>query len=90
MRSVLFSTALSFTAAALTLGLSGAVQATATHPSPHASAPVSADPRTAPNGDLDTRVDRNIDYPSQIGPEGPRTKANTRDDAALAQQPASR
>lgn len=80
---------------ALSLGLAGIAQAAATHDLPAASASVQDSQRhTASDGAA--RIDWNIDYPSQLGPEGPQLTRVTQpiksidaaqDTAALARSP---
>ena len=92
MRSALFPASLRFVSVALALGLAGVAQAASAPPLPATSVTVQDDQRAATNDHLDTRIEWNVDYPSQIGPDGPRTQSSwtaaTRDDASLA--PSSR
>lgn len=88
MRASVLSASLRFAAMAMALGLAGAVQA--------ADVPVqratSAIQQSHPSAADTARIDWNIDYPSQLGPEGPvADRASSVPPAtaiALARQPA--
>lgn len=92
MRSSTRSIAFRFAAIALAFGLTGAVQAADTHKLPSASATARNNQQASADGAFETRTDWNIDYPSQLGPEGPRTTTLTASQkgTSLARQPASR
>ena len=98
MRSSLLTISFRFAAVVLTFALAGVAQAADTHQVP-ATATVHDMQRAASDGNADTAIGWNIDYPSQLGPEGPRASATagrttpmagSRDDASLAQQRAGR
>ncbi|GAA0700060.1 hypothetical protein ISN75_12015 [Dyella marensis] len=97
MRSSIISLPFRFAAIALAIGLAGAADAAAASNPPTPAAAAQDGQRTAPDGTA-SGVDRNVDYPSQLGPEGPRSGGTaslaaahrTPDGAALAQQPAAR
>ena len=67
MRASLLSASFRFAAVALALGVAGAVQAAA---APARPAPTAIQQGKPPAADT-ARADGNIDYPSQLGPEGP-------------------
>ena len=89
MRSSTRSSARRFAVIALTFGLIGAAQATDTHQLSAVSAPAQNQQQATA---AETRTDWNIDYPSQLGPEGPRatTLTESHKDTSLAQQAAGR
>jgi hypothetical protein len=88
MRSSTRSIAFRFAAIALAFGLIGTVQAADTH----TSATVQNSQQAAADGASETRTDWNIDYPSQLGPEGPRvtTLTASQKDTSVERQSASR
>jgi len=99
MRSSLFSaSSLRLAALALTFGLAGVAQAADT-PDLSAKTPAMQDSQRVASGDAGSRIDWNVDYPSQLGPEGPQAAnaraarptaaAETPNRIATAQQPSS-
>jgi hypothetical protein len=96
MRSSIISLPFRFAAIALAIGLAGAAHAAAVS-NPPAPAAAQDGQRIAPD-DTPSGVDRNVDYPSQLGPEGPRpgdtasaaAAQRMPNGAAFTQQPAAR
>lgn len=90
MRSSALSIAGRFGVVALTFGLIGAVHAADARNLPSASA--DAQNSQQATDAIEAPADWNVDYPSQLGPEGPRvvTTAATRNGASPARPQASR
>jgi hypothetical protein len=88
MRSSTRSIAFRFAVIALAFGLVGAVQAA----DMHTSTTVQNNQQATADGASETRTDWNIDYPSQLGPEGPRvtTLTASQKDTSVARQSTSR
>lgn len=79
-------------AAALTLSMAGMAQAADTG-QPSATHAEQRDSRQNARNETAHRVAWNIDYPSQLGPEGPQLSAHVQNapgDGLARQQPASR
>lgn len=77
MRTFFLSLSARLAAAALTLGMAGLAQAADTPNAPPADTAAHVGPQTASSGVSD-RIDWNVDYPSQLGPEGPQADSHVR------------
>ncbi|NII74103.1 hypothetical protein FHW84_002688 [Dyella sp. SG562] len=91
MRTSLLSFPVRLAAAALTLGMAIVAQATDTPTTPAADHAMHIGQPAAESDSAD-RIDWNIDYPSQLGPEGPQAGSNTHsvDNRLVIRKPSDR
>ena len=91
MRTFFLSLSARLAAAALTLGMAGLAQAADTPSAPATGAAAQIGMQDASSSRSD-RIDWNVDYPSQLGPEGPQADSHARptNSAALSGQPGTR